>query len=29
VILGLKFDILKKHVGKIKEVWNMPHLGKK
>jgi hypothetical protein len=29
VILGPKFDTLDKHVGKIRVVRNMPHLGKK
>jgi hypothetical protein len=29
VILGPKVDIFKKHEGKIRAIWDMPHLGKK
>jgi hypothetical protein len=29
VILGPKANILEKHVGKTKVVWDMPHLSKK
>jgi len=29
VILGLKSNMFKKHMGKTKVVWYMPHLGKK
>jgi hypothetical protein len=29
VILGPKLDMLEKHVRKTKEIWDMPHLGKK
>jgi hypothetical protein len=29
VILGPKVNILEKHAGKTRVVWDMPHLGKK